>query len=221
MNDFQKTVNLKDSLENKKRVLREQATLPPRLKPSPAPVKTPKAVSRAESIDQVYKNDPSEPEIRQELQKISQPEVKAAGTGLNKNMLAILAAVFIVVVAVFFLVRGREETRKEAETGAAGASDWYAVELINGETYYGQIDDLSSDPVVIKNVYYNYDQLNPPAGEEAPGESGAGGNLRLVKRGKETHGPDGSMSLVRTQVVFMEPLREDSKVLRAILDYEK
>jgi hypothetical protein len=46
-------------------------------------------------------------------------------------------------------------------------------------------------------------------------------NLRLVKRGKEVHGPDGTLSVVRAQVVYMEPMKEDSKVLKAILEYEK
>ncbi|MFH0923104.1 MAG: hypothetical protein V1825_00025, partial [Candidatus Falkowbacteria bacterium] len=47
------------------------------------------------------------------------------------------------------------------------------------------------------------------------------GSIRLVKRGKETHGPSGVMNIVRAQVVYMEPLDEESKVLKAILNYEK
>jgi hypothetical protein len=87
---------------------------------------------------------------------------------------------------------------------------------VNDQTYYGQVEDKASDPVVVKNVYYNYDQLNK---EAEPAD--ASGNLRLVKRGKEAHGPDGSMEIIRGQVIFIEPLKEDSKVLKAILDYEK
>jgi len=51
-------------------------------------------------------------------------------------------------------------------------------------------------------------------------ETGAAGNLRLVKKGKETYGPSGVMEVVRSNVVYMDILKEDSKVLKAILDYE-
>jgi hypothetical protein len=71
---------------------------------------------------------------------------------------------------------------------------------------------------VIENVYYDYDQLNPAAKEEERSDTSS---LRLVKRGKETHGPVGTMNIVRAQIVYMEPLANDSKVLKAILDYEK
>ena len=93
---------------------------------------------------------------------------------------------------------------------------WYMVKLMNNEIYYGLIGDTTADPIVIKSVYYNYDQLN--SDKEAQADTG---NLRLVKRGKEMHGPDGTLSVVRAQVVFMEPLKEDSKVLKAILNYEQ
>ena len=88
---------------------------------------------------------------------------------------------------------------------------------MNDEIYYGQIDDIKSDPIVIKNAYYNYDQAN----KEKNKEEDKSNNLRLIKRGKETHGPNGTMDIVRSQVVYMELLSDDSKVLQAIINYEK
>ncbi|WP_319526173.1 hypothetical protein [uncultured Desulfosarcina sp.] len=95
---------------------------------------------------------------------------------------------------------------------------WYAVKLVSGETYYGQINDTDADPVVIKNVYYNYDQMLENQGKNNTNQSGS---VRLVKRGKEPHGPDTTMSIIRNQVKYMEALKQDSKVLQAILQYEK
>ena len=69
--------------------------------------------------------------------------------------------------------------------------------------------------MIIENVYYNYDQQK---GTKTIEETGS---LRLVKRGQETHGPEGIMNIVRLQVLYMEPLKKDSKVLEAILNYEK
>ena len=98
----------------------------------------------------------------------------------------------------------------------SGETKWYSIKLVNGEVYYGQVDNISADPVVVTNVYYNYEQL-----EGTDKDIDETGNLRLVKRGKETHGPDGTMNIVREQILYLEPLADDSKVLKAIMDYEK
>lgn len=90
--------------------------------------------------------------------------------------------------------------------------EWYAVKLVNDEIYYGQIGNIKSDPLVIEKVYYNYDSKNP---------EDQSNNLRLVKRGKESYGPSGVMNIIRTQILFIEPLKPDSKVLQAIMEYEK
>lgn len=176
-----------------------QQTVNLKEKPKPKPNS-----SRAEEIDNVY-NDSEE-----ELGKISRPKVRKVNESLTRRI-AVLVALIVVLITVYFLF-----FRKEGgEEKIAKVSNWYAVKLVDGEIFYGQIEDMAADPIIIKNVYYNYDQ---PKGAKAAEESG---NLRLVKRGKETHGPDGTMNIVRSQVLIMEPLKKDSKVLEAILNYEK
>ncbi|MDD5032146.1 MAG: hypothetical protein PHR36_03850 [Patescibacteria group bacterium] len=160
--------------------------------------------NRAEGIDNVFR------ESGGELNKISQPRAKRVNESLARR-LAVAVALIGVLIAVYFLFfrpdAGEENTEK--------AKNWYAVKLVDEEIFYGQIKDTGADPVIIENVYYNYDQQK---GDKATAETG---NLRLVKRGEETHGPDGTMNIIRSQVLYMEPLKKDSKVLEAILDYEK
>ena len=117
-----------------------------------------------------------------------------------------LAAIFLIIVSlvVIKLIGHR--------TSVVTTKEWYAVKLINNEVYYGQIGNIKSDPLVIENVYYNYDSNDP---------QDQSNNLRLVKRGKESYGPSGVMNIVRSQVLFIEPLKQDSKVLQAIREYEK
>lgn len=210
MNDnFQKTVNLRDKMKKKSpqkigaRAVREEA-----------PVKK-KRPSRAQAIDQVYSEAPEE-KIQNEFQQIERaPSASLGQTGMYKLFTTILGLVLVATIAYFIYVApGNNEVKNQGEQ----ITRWYAVELVNGETYYGQITDTSADPVIINKVYYNYDQLNSGEGESGKNESG---NLRLIKRGKETHGPAGEMSVVRAQVLFMEALKDDSMVLKAILDYEK
>jgi hypothetical protein len=244
--NFQKTVNLKEEFERQRAA--ERATLlrtePAEKTPKPAeidqsenhsspsePSPTPPFVKggrnigkesarqkeRAAAIDQVYKNEP-EQVVLPELQKIIRPKIKTPPPKWLKP--AIIAGAIVVICAgTFFLLRGHLGNKAPA---APAEVKWYAVKLINNETYYGQIGDTSADPIVIDHVYYNYDQLTSPQSDSGQAEKTSGtGTLRLVKRGQETHGPNGTMDVVRAQVVYMEPLKDDSKVLKAILEYEK
>lgn len=101
------------------------------------------------------------------------------------------------------------------------SNPWYAVKLVDGEIVYGKITDINTDPLVIESVYYNYDQKIGGNDSEQKKAINEAGDLRLVKRGNETHGPDGKLQVFRAQVVFMENLRADSGVLRVIEENEK
>lgn len=210
-NDFQKTVNLRERIGNAQSANSGEKAV----------YKNPKKSgfksmpSKAEAIDQVF-NDNDENE--QDFQKISRP-VNGKGNGKDAVYKQIIFVLVVVIIIFGFYLFINKDKQEEFVKNESNKNFWYSVKLINGEFYYGQIKDTGSDPIVLENVYYNYDQINS---EQDTGEKKEeGGNLRLVKRGKETHGPDGSMSIVRTQVVYMEPLQEESKVLKAILDYEK
>lgn len=170
---------------------------------------------RPTPLEKIYQ-DEDEVKPKADLKKISQPKIRQPRQGLIKIIVFILAilAVGAAVYFLFFKTKGGAVNSK--------AQSWYAIKLVDGEIFYGQISDTKADPVVVANVYYNYDQAKQA--EAAKGQAQAvpeTGNLRLVKRGQETHGPAGTMDIVRAQVLFMEPLKTDSKVLQAILQYEK
>ncbi|MCG2695554.1 hypothetical protein L6248_01315 [Candidatus Parcubacteria bacterium] len=152
-------------------------------------------------------------EEKEDLKKISKPKVKQVNEGFAKR-LTIIAAIILICFTVYWIFYNDNPASDTSDSNKQ--ANWYTVKLINSEVYYGQISDLSADPVVINNVYYNYDQIE--GNNENTSETGS---IRLVKRGKETHGPSGVMNIVRAQVVYMEPLDEESKVLKAILNYEK
>lgn len=192
--NFQQTVDLREPAEKQRRPLKKTVT--PLLKIL----------------------EPAEPGgPGKDFRKISQPRAGQPRPGLIKPLVFILA-ILAVGAAVYFLFFRAKSAGQEPLAGG-----WYAVKLVNGEIFYGQIADLGADPVTIANVYYNYDyeKDKPAASEDKNKTAVETGNLRLVKRGKETHGPDGSLKVVRAQVLYMEALKSDSKVLKAILEYEK
>ncbi len=161
----------------------------------------------AEQIDHIYGD---KARGKRELQKISRPIERKINEPIFKRIIILLAIILIGLVVYFLFFN------KNNEANDANSLNWYSVKLVDGEIFYGQIKDIASDPVIIKNVYYNYDQQ-----KDGSDEVNATDSLRLVKRGKETHGPDGTLNVVRMQILYMEPLKKDSKVLEAILNYEK
>ncbi len=206
MSDFQQTIDLRGKMERPKPASPAGGSARQaggKAVPSSKPITT---------LEKIYQDEETA-KPRADLKKISQPKVKKSREGLIKIMVFILAILVVGFTAYSLFFKDRGWFNKSAKIPA-----WYAVKLVNGEIFYGQISDTKADPVVMTNVYYNYDQAKEKDGSKTVDETG---NLRLVKRGQETHGPDGTMDIVRAQVLLMEPLKSDSKVLQAILNYEK
>lgn len=236
MSDLNSPINLKEKAEKERQALLSRLMPKPKIesrpaapapKPAPIPAPTKKiepdktATGRAQAIDQVYRDEPTSSAANNALRNFERPAARPVRDGSGAYRIAtIILGLTLVGTVGYFIYSGRDNAENRSPAGDV-APKWYAVKLMNNEIYYGQVTDTSADPIVIENVYYNYDQLNPGAGETATPEGAVAASLKLVKRGKETHGPDGSMSIVRTQIVYLEPLKEDSKVLKAILDYEK
>jgi len=195
MSDFQQTVDLREKMERQKKAAVAKSTITP--------------------LEEIYR-DEGEVKLKADLKKISRPKAGEPREGLIKIIVFILAILVVSATAYFLFFRSK---------GAAinpKTKDWYAIKLVDGEIFYGQVADVKADPVVIDNVYYNYDQAKEAgAAKDQANPAKETGNLRLVKRGQETHGPAGSMNVVRSQVLYLEALKSDSKVLQAILQYEK
>lgn len=80
---------------------------------------------------------------------------------------------------------------------------YQAIFLTNDQIYFGQLKNISSDYLILSDVYYA--KVN---------DNGAG---QLVKLGEgEPHGPKGEMIINQDQVLFWENLNSDSPVIKAI-----
>ena len=213
MDNFQKTVNLKDKADRERQRLLygEPEKTPARHALQGEAGGEKKVKSKAEDIDEVYERKGSA-NSEDNLRKINRPIIKNVNEKLIKYAVMVLAVVLVIATVYFLFFRNSGDKQKADNNLNA---NWYAIKLNNNEMYYGQIEDTSADPVIIKNVYYDYDMLN-----KTEKEAGAAASLRLVKKGKETYGPSGVMEVVRSNVAYMDVLKSDSKVLKAILDYE-
>jgi hypothetical protein len=108
----------------------------------------------------------------------------------------------VVVIAAFMIVRNTSPGAPVAFT-----TPYQAVVLANGAAYFGKLEGYGTPRPVLTEVYYIVTQNNP--------ETKQSSNV-LVKRGKELHEPD-RMYLNPSQILFVEPVGEKSKVAQLIV----
>src|SRR3989338_7134051 len=93
-------------------------------------------------------------------------------------------------------------------------SDFWEVSLDTDQTFYGRLDPKTADKgeyLKLTQAFYYQPGLTPV--KEGP--------IRLVKLGTELHQPQDLVYLNRSHVVAKQPLSADSKVVKAIEDYQK
>ena len=116
--------------------------------------------------------------------------------------------VLIALVVLVLLVRTQLFRAGVATLFAPGAAElidrngYQAVFLTNGSTYFGRLQEQGDGWFLLTEVFYLSvsDQSS----------------TQLVKRGSEPQGPKEPMIIPRSQVLFIENLRDDSEVVTAI-----
>lgn len=125
----------------------------------------------------------------------------------------IITGLIIVIVAVgaYFAA---------INTNKANNKDRQAVFLTNGQVYFGYVKNEKADPIVMTDVYYLQVQQALQA-DGTTSSNQADQQVSLVKLGNELHGPKDEMRINRAQVLFVEDMKDDSKVNQSIADYVK
>ena len=120
-------------------------------------------------------------------------------------------------------------------------SGYQAVFLTNDQVYFGKLSGFNSASPVLKDVYYlrvgtvlepgqagksgevNVESEKNQKGEKAKEATPTATRttLTLIKLGQEIHGPQDEINLNKDQILFVENLRTDSKVVEAIKKYQQ
>jgi len=127
----------------------------------------------------------------------------------NAKRIGLIIIVVLVILALvfYFLVYRRGFTK----------ADYQAIFLSNGQVYFGKMTNKNASYLVLKDIYYL--QLKRSLQEQKPGEPQVP-DLTLIKLGNELHGPLDRMEINKKHVLFIEELKDDSKVVTAILEYK-
>jgi len=119
----------------------------------------------------------------------------------------LLAAIIFLAKYVNNLINGSTENNA-----------YSAVFLTNGQVYFGKMTKNSDSEIVLNNVYYI--QLSDGMTKEEAAAAINQTRFNLIKLGNELHGPTDELFINRSQVVFYEYLRDDSKVVESIKNYK-
>lgn len=138
------------------------------------------------------------------------------GGSVGKVIIVVIVVV-IVAVGIVFFKKGKDSM------GVVDSTKYQAVFLSNGQTYFGKVVSPNERYVSLTDVYYlvlkqplqNQKNENTDQNQEQ-----AKPEYSLIKLGKEMHGPT-SMSINKDQILFIENLADDSKVVTAIKTPQK
>ena len=126
-------------------------------------------------------------------------------------------AVGILILAVLVLWLVTYTSLLPLEFTPRFSSTFQAVFLTNGQVYFGKLYRENSSFPVLRHVYYL--QVTQPPQPLQEGQTPPT-NINLVKLGGELHGPQDEMRINKDQILFVEDLKDDSKVVTAIQQLE-
>ena len=127
--------------------------------------------------------------------------------------------VIIAVVALLLVAGGWVAWQKLAPADSGIESGKYqAVFLSNGQVYFGKLQVLDSGYLKLTKVFYiqGSTDTDTNAAKSKDPQQTAGSDMKLIKLGKEVHGPEDAMIINRDQVQFYENLKSDGEVAKLI-----
>ena len=97
------------------------------------------------------------------------------------------------------------------DDGEIASGEYQAVFLDNGQVYFGKLSGTNKEFYTLRDVYYL--------------QTGAVGldanaSLSLTKLGNEAHGPEDEMRINKAHILFIEDMKQESKVVGAIKDHK-
>ncbi len=146
---------------------------------------------------------------------------------MNNNRLIITILVLIIAlggVGWFLSSKGMLSFSSGATSNSKDqkASDWSAIFLTNGQVYFGKLNNMNAQYLNLKEIYYLQVAQSPQSGTQTTEQQQQQQTqVSLVKLGNELHGPVDEMEINRDQVLFIERMKGDAKVVEAIENYVK
>lgn len=116
-----------------------------------------------------------------------------------------LCVVIVLIIAGWYYFLRTQDDEQAQIVGT-----YQAVFLDNGQVYFGKLEKKRGEFYMLTDVFYLQSGV---AVDQAT-------NLALTKLGSEAHGPEDQMQISKEHVLFIEDMKDDSKVVQAIQQYK-
>ena len=135
---------------------------------------------------------------------------KKSNKGLLWAIIVILAVVVLAAIGWFVW--------SNSKGGATGidSSKYQAVFMSNGQIYFGKLSDFNESSFKITSIYYPQAQTTDEASTSKTDVNDSQSNIQLFRGTDGVHGPEDQMIITKSQVLYYENLKSDSKVTQLI-----
>jgi len=134
--------------------------------------------------------------------------------GAYRAILWVVLAIAILAFGYFGFVLYQNSAGQSSLPDSIEEDRYHAVFLTtNRLNYFAKVEEVGGDYVLLKDIYYL--RVEQPI-DRVPPDQPAQPEVTLVKRGNEIHNPQDTMYLNKEYILFIEPLRDNSNVVKAI-----
>ncbi|CAN5146847.1 hypothetical protein BH11PAT4_BH11PAT4_7060 [soil metagenome] len=134
------------------------------------------------------------------------------------RLIAILAVLIILLGGVGYFIFSRTTGTNGGsiiKDDGDNVSDYTSVFLANGQVYFGKLYQETGESLDLRDIYYLKGETTTDTKQT---QQTGNAPFSLVKLGEELHGPNDRMRINRQQVLFVESLKKDSSVVKAIIE---
>lgn len=137
----------------------------------------------------------------------------------NKLLLTIVIGAVIAVLGLATWLLA--SMNSAASAPGVDANKYQAIFLNNGQVYFGNLVQVNDQYLKLTKVFYIQDSTTDATSTEKSDDQTTTGDKKLIKLGKEVHGPEDAMIINRDQVTMYENLKSDSEVTKLITQYKE
>ncbi len=127
------------------------------------------------------------------------------------NLIKLISIMIILIVLILFYYK---------PTSYYDSNKWTAVFLNNNQVYFGKIKKVKDNMIFMTDIYYLKSTIPLQQTPEGYKNNIDKTQIPLVKLGKELHGPEDEMIINKDYIVFIETLKNDSKIVEAINNFK-
>ena len=138
----------------------------------------------------------------------------------RRFILPLIIAILVLIIGALTVVGFISLTSPKTTATGIDSSKFQAVFFTNGQVYFGKLKAFTADTLQLTNIFYLQTQSSSSSTNPQTTSTDSS-SVQLIKLGDEVHGPEDSMVIEKSQVLFYENLKSDGKVAQSIAAYQK